>query len=106
MNKELPKVFANKIDKKINNSQDIFYEEEKKSEINDVRNIGRKISDIFNSSRSILSAAWNTAPLFTVYLITKLVIEMIRKRRIKKPSRKEYVIDTAVDVASGWNTAS
>ena len=43
MNKELPKVFANKIDKKINNSQDIFYEEEKKSEINDVRNIGRKI---------------------------------------------------------------
>lgn len=53
MNKELPKVFANKIDKKINNSQDIFYEEEKKSEINDVRNIGRKISDIFNSSNFV-----------------------------------------------------
>ena len=49
MNKELPKVFANKIDKKINNSQDIFYEEEKKSEINDVRNIG----DIFNSSNFV-----------------------------------------------------
>lgn len=53
MNKELPKVFANKIDKKINNSQDIFYEEEKKGEINDVRNIGRKISDIFNSSNFV-----------------------------------------------------
>lgn len=50
MNKDLPKVFANKIDKKINNSQDIFYEEDKNNEINDVRNISKKIADIFNSS--------------------------------------------------------
>ena len=70
MNKELPKVFANKIDKKINNSQDIFYEEEKKSEINDVRNIGRKISDIFNSSHNELTLEPLTNLFFSISSIS------------------------------------
>lgn len=50
MNKDLPSVFANKIEKKLNNTQDIYYEKETREERNkDVRSVNKKIADIFNS---------------------------------------------------------
>ncbi len=54
--KELPKVFANKIDKDINNTQDIFYGSI--SKFNNIRNsnkqdIIRKINNIFKSSNHV-----------------------------------------------------
>lgn len=48
MKEDLPKVFANKIEKKIDNSQDIFYQNDL-IERKDSRSINKKIADIFNS---------------------------------------------------------
>jgi len=58
MNKKLPGVFQNKINKKINNNESVFYG--RKSEIEMDRkdrvigkNINQKISDIFNSIKYV-----------------------------------------------------
>ncbi len=48
MKEDLPKVFANKIEKKIDNSQDIFYQNDL-IDRKDSRSINKKIADIFNS---------------------------------------------------------
>ncbi|MBE6161225.1 MAG: hypothetical protein E7158_03295 [Firmicutes bacterium] len=47
MNKDLPKVYANKIDKELNNDQKVFYSST--SYKNDIRSINKKINDIFSS---------------------------------------------------------
>ena len=47
MDKDLPKVYANKIDKEINNDQEVFYS--RNSYTNDIRSINKKINDIFSS---------------------------------------------------------
>ncbi len=60
MDKKLPKVFANRIDKKINNNSEVFYEskgiknikEDKKYELN----VNQKINQIFSSSRYVYKA--------------------------------------------------
>ena len=51
MNNELPSVYANKINKNINNSQEIFYE--KKYINHDDIDIEKKIKDIFASSNFV-----------------------------------------------------
>ena len=66
MGKELPKVFANSIDKKLNNNESIYYEksdkqviekeEPKKSLLSDSFNINQKINKIFGSSRYVYKA--------------------------------------------------
>ena len=48
MNRDLPKVYANKIDKKIDNLQEVFYE--RKDTIDNNKSIKDKINEIFNSS--------------------------------------------------------
>lgn len=52
MNKDLPNVYANRIDKVFNNDQDVFYSGFNNSR-NDVRNINKKINDIFSSSNFV-----------------------------------------------------
>lgn len=49
MDKKLPKVFANPIDKKIGNVQDTFYEGMRQSKPYDLKTIERKINEIFSS---------------------------------------------------------
>lgn len=49
MDKKLPKVFANPIDKKIGNVQDTFYEGMRQSKSHDLKSIEKKINDIFSS---------------------------------------------------------
>ncbi len=50
MKNDLPGVYANKISKKINNTQDLYYDENKSIDLrNDKKSISKKISDIFNS---------------------------------------------------------
>lgn len=67
MNKKLPNVFANKINKKINNNERVYYsnqsnnidsnkKEEPKVVVKNNKNINQKISDIFNSSRYVYKA--------------------------------------------------
>ncbi len=51
--KDLPKVFANKIDKEINNTQEIFYGESARNIKRNPLEISRKINDIFNSSSHV-----------------------------------------------------
>lgn len=52
--KELPKVFANKIDDSINNTQDIFYGSDRFSKIKkDDISIIKKINNIFSSSNHV-----------------------------------------------------
>lgn len=54
MKEELPKVYANKIDRNLNNSQDIYYQDHtENNNSKDVRSVNKKISDIFNSSNFI-----------------------------------------------------
>ena len=60
--KKLPKVFANKVDKKAGNNEKVFYsdhdikdENEEKTIIKN-KNINQKINDIFNSSNYIYKA--------------------------------------------------
>lgn len=68
MNKELPNVFANKIDKVINNNEKVYYSNQRndkktqttisidRKDIVNNKNINQKIYDIFNSSRYIYKA--------------------------------------------------
>lgn len=64
MEKKLPKVFANSIDKKLNNNECVYYEkserndvkETKKNALNDSFNINQKINHIFGSSRYVYKA--------------------------------------------------
>lgn len=58
MRGDLPKVFANKIDKKINNTQDIYYEENNRSSgLRDSRSVNKKIADIFNSTNFVYKSS-------------------------------------------------
>jgi len=63
MEKKLPKVFANSIDKKLNNNESVYYEktersseESKKSSMSNSFNINQKINHIFGSSRYVYKA--------------------------------------------------
>ena len=61
MEKKLPKVFANKIDKIIKNNETVYYNrnEEKKEEpvkTNSTLSINQKINQIFGSSRYVYKA--------------------------------------------------
>ena len=66
MEKKLPKVFANSIDKKLNNNETIYYEKKeketekvekpKKTILNDSFNLNQKINKIFGSSRYVYKA--------------------------------------------------
>ncbi len=58
MDKKLPKVYENKIDKNLDNNKKVYYSTEKeevKKEKEEV-NIKQKINDIFNSNRYIYKA--------------------------------------------------
>jgi len=57
MRGDLPKVFANKIDKRINNTQDIYYEDNRSSGLRDARNVNKKIADIFNSTNFVYKSS-------------------------------------------------
>ena len=48
---EKPRVFANPINKKLNNSQEVFYEG--KSSVRESIDINKKINEIFNSSHHV-----------------------------------------------------
>lgn len=66
MGKDLPKVFANSIDKELNNNECVYYEksdrqvietnENKNSLLSDSFNINQKINKIFGSSRYVYKA--------------------------------------------------
>ena len=63
MNKKLPKVFANKIDKNITNNEKIYYSNRmSKDEVlpsksqTDDKNIYQKINDIFSSEKYVYKA--------------------------------------------------
>lgn len=66
MEKKLPKVFANKIDKEITNNERVFYDkvkeeveidnEEKNTRNNYELNISQKINKIFNSPKYVYKA--------------------------------------------------
>lgn len=49
MKNELPRVYANKIDKKLNNTQDVYYQDRGSNMVHDTRTVNKKIADIFNS---------------------------------------------------------
>lgn len=70
MNKKLPNVFANKIDKNVNNNEKVFYskldekktikkEEKSETKVKDLGsnlNINQKINKIFNSTKYVYKA--------------------------------------------------
>lgn len=54
MKKELPNVFANPLDKKIGNTQEIYYSEKKSLErSSDINTVINKINKIFNSPHHV-----------------------------------------------------
>ena len=61
MEKKLPKVFANKIDKKLNNNATIYYDRnavrnEKNDNSNSIFTVNQKINQIFSSARYVYKA--------------------------------------------------
>lgn len=61
MDKKLPKVFANKVDKKFNNNEQVFYskEDNQKEDVEtkqEGKNIYQKINEIFSSERYVYKA--------------------------------------------------
>lgn len=58
MEKKLPRVFANRIDKKINNNESYYVakDEKEKPKKKDNINVGVKINKIFNSTRYVYKA--------------------------------------------------
>ena len=87
--KKLPKVFANKVDKKAGNNEKVFYsdhdmkdEKEEKTIIKN-KNINQKINDIFNSSNYIYKAD----------VIIKLKNKTVTKRIIGRNNQYIMTID-------------
>jgi len=77
MDKKLPKVFANKIDKKINNNETYYATNENrgvKEEITEKEsyNINQKIRNIFNSTRYVYKA--DVVITMTDKTVTKKII--------------------------------
>ena len=57
MSKKIPRVYANKIDKKLNNNSTYYVSNEEKSEVKFKTNdINKKINDIFNSTSYLYRA--------------------------------------------------
>lgn len=62
MEKKLPKVFANKIDKQLKNNETVYYDrgeekkEEKTNKFDSILTINQKINQIFGSSRYVYKA--------------------------------------------------
>ena len=61
MEKKLPKVFANKIDKNLNNNETVYYDKnevrnEQKNNTNSVFTVNQKINQIFSSARYVYKA--------------------------------------------------
>ena len=58
MDKKMPKVFANKIDKEVGNNERVYYgNEERNHEFkNDGSNVNQKINQIFGSSKYVYKA--------------------------------------------------
>lgn len=60
MNKKLPKVFQNKIEKEINNNNKFFYSANKQASSNEpekIIDVRKKIQDIFSSTNYIYKAS-------------------------------------------------
>lgn len=62
MGKKLPKVFANKIDKELNNNETVYYNKneerkiEEKDPLTSVLTVNQKINQIFSSARYVYKA--------------------------------------------------
>ncbi|HIS90393.1 MAG TPA: hypothetical protein IAC20_01880 [Candidatus Faecisoma merdavium] len=62
MEKKLPKVFANKIDKELNNNETVYYNKneerkiEEKDPLTSVLTVNQKINQIFSSARYVYKA--------------------------------------------------
>jgi hypothetical protein len=73
MKQDLPKVFANKINKKLNNTQEIYYQDNfKNNNIHDIRSVNKKISDIFNSNNFVYKS--NVKITTKDNIITKIIV--------------------------------
>jgi len=62
MEKKLPKVFANKIDKELNNNESVYYNKNEERKIEDkdpltsILTVNQKINQIFSSARYVYKA--------------------------------------------------
>ena len=61
MEKKLPKVFANKIDKNLNNNETVYYDKnevrsEQKDNSSSIFTVNQKINQIFSSARYVYKA--------------------------------------------------
>ena len=62
MEKKLPKVFANKIDKNLNNNETVYYNKneerkiEEKESLSSILTVNQKINQIFSSTRYVYKA--------------------------------------------------
>lgn len=62
MEKKLPKVFANKIDKELNNNETVYYNKneerkiEEKDPLTSILTVNQKINQIFSSARYVYKA--------------------------------------------------
>lgn len=71
--KDLPKVFHNKIDKKIENNRSVFYSNnEYREETGDARSVLQKINDIFSSPNYVYKA--NVEIILKDRKVTKRII--------------------------------
>ena len=92
MNKKLPEIFHNTIDKKLNNNEDVFYsaenndeikEEKKTNKINYKKSIRQKINEIFASPSYVYKAS----------VIIKTKDSTINKRIIGRNSKYLITMD-------------
>lgn len=92
MNKKLPEIFHNTIDKKLNNNEDVFYsannneeikEEKKINKINYKKSIRQKINEIFASPSYVYKAS----------VIIKTKDNTINKRIIGRNSKYLITMD-------------
>lgn len=60
MEKKIPKVFVNQINKQLNNNENVYYSKEDRSVLKEEKNLGtninKKINRIFNSPRYVYKA--------------------------------------------------
>lgn len=92
---DLPKVYANKIDKEFKNTQEIYYGDNRNIERKDLLTISKKINEIFSSSTHVYKSKVKIT--FEDKIVEKIIIGKTQNYLITIDG-EQIKIDTIMDI--------
>lgn len=92
---DLPKVYANKIDKEFKNTQEIYYGDNRSIEKKDLLTISKKINEIFASSNHVYKSRVKIT--FSDKIVEKIIIGKTQNYLITLDG-EQIKIDNIMDI--------